>query len=202
MYQQGHFSPALQRFQKALATNPDNPDAYYNLARTTHHLAKQRNDQDAYDQAETLYNQCLDLDGAHVDCYRGLAVLLVETDRPDRAFKLLENWALLNPTSSDPRVELARLYDEFGETETAKMHLNEALTINQYDPRAWAALGRIRDDRGEYDQALANYRRALNLNQFQPALAERVATLSRSLHEDIGIGGPGGTRTVSNPVRR
>jgi tetratricopeptide (TPR) repeat protein len=200
LYQQGSFNPAMQRFQKALAANPDNPDTYYNLARTEHHLASQRNDTEAYDRAEMLYNQCLDLDENHVDCHRGLAVLLAETERSNRAIKLMQNWARANPTSSDPRVELARLYDEFGETETAKMHLNEALSLNQYDHRAWAALGRIRDEEGEHEQALADYQWALHLNQFQPAVAERVATLSRSMRADRSIAGPGGTRTVANPA--
>lgn len=200
LYQQGNFNPALQRFQNALAANPDNADAYYNLARTTHEMAKRQGDQEKYDQAETLYNQCLDLNEDHVDCHRALAVLLVETDRADRAFKLMENWTMSNPQLAEARVELARLYDEFNDHETATHHLNEALTIDQYNPRAWAALGRHRDERGEYEQALVNYQRSLQL-RFQPKLAERVAQLNRTLRGDVGGVTPGGTRTVSNPMR-
>jgi Tfp pilus assembly protein PilF len=200
LYQQGNFDLALQRFQQALETYPDSPDAYYNLARTMHSKATATRDPEAYDQAETLYNQCLDVSENHVECYRALAVMLVETGRSDRAFKLIENWARKNTTSAEPRVELARLYEEFGDTETAKVHLNEALEIDPHDHRAWVALGRIRDDEGEVEQALANYQRALQLNPLQPNVASRIASLNRARH-DIAITAPGGTRTVSTAIR-
>jgi tetratricopeptide (TPR) repeat protein len=200
LYQQGQYSSALQSFQEALAANPANADAYYNMASTMHRMGIQNNDREALAQAETLYNQCLDMDGNHVDCHRGLAVLLVETDRADRAFNLLKNWVTAAPTLADARVELARLYDEFGDAETARLQLNQALMLDQLNHRAWAALGRLRERSGDYEQALANYQRSFQLNQRQPQVAQRIATLNRSLAGGTGISGTGDTRTVSNPV--
>ena len=101
LYQQGQFGPALQEFQQAVATHPKNADGYYNMAATLHKMGTQSGDRDLLNQAETLYNQCLDLDADHTDCHRGLAVLLVETERPDSAFTLLKNWAAANPDRSD-----------------------------------------------------------------------------------------------------
>lgn len=201
LYQQGNYESAMQRFQQALATNPDNPDSYYNLARTLHSKAAVTQDQEVYDQAETLYNQCLDVGEDHLDCYRALAVLLVETGRSDRAFDLIENWARRNPEIAEPRIELARLYEEFGDPETAKVHLNEAIEINPHAHRAWLALGQIRDADGEIDQALANYHRALQLQPLQTNVANRIATLNRARHSDFGVANPNGTRTVSNASR-
>ena len=203
LFEQGQYSGAMQQFQQAIASDPKNPESYYNLAATVHKLGKERNDPKLLEQAESLYNQCLDLDSNHVDCHRGLAVLLVETDRPDRAFALLKNWAVANPQLADARIELARLYDEFGDPETAKMHLNQAVMIDQHDARAWAALGRLREQSGEYQQALANYQRSVQLNQFQPAVTERIAAINKSFQGDVGAPNPNGTRTVSNttPVR-
>ena len=169
LFQQGQYQPALQEFQKALSSDPKNADACYNMAATTHRMGAQKSDQKMLAQAETLYNQCLDLDPKHADCYRGLAVLLVETGRQDRAFNLLKNWASADPKSADARIELARLYEEHGDFETAKVHLNQAILADQNSARAWAALGRLRERVGDYPQALANYQRSWSLNPRKPA---------------------------------
>ena len=96
-HNQGLYTDALQQFQTALTSDPSNPDAYYNLAATYHKVAVAGKDQRLIEQSESLYNQCLDLSPNHVDCHRGLAVLLAETGRPDSAMRLLKNWAAANP---------------------------------------------------------------------------------------------------------
>jgi len=200
LYQQGQYQGALQEFQKALSSDPKNADAYYNLAATVHRMGVQTSNQQLLTQAETLYNQCLDLDANHTDCYRGLAVLLVETGRQDRAFNLLKNWASASSASADARIELARLYEEYGDLETAKVHLNQAILADQNSARAWAALGRIRERLGDYSQALANYQRSWNLNSAQSGVAERIAVLNRSLPAAPGSAAPDATRTVVSPT--
>jgi len=197
LYQNGNYDVAMQNFQKAVATDPTNADGYYNMACTMHRMGIARNDQTTLNQAETLYNQCLDLDPNHADCYRGLAVLLVETGRSDKAFNLLKNWAVRSPKEADARVELARLYEEFGDPEAAKAYLTEAVGLDQYNSRAWNALGRLREQGGDYSQALANYQRSYSLNPFQPEIMERMAALNRTMASQSGTLPPGDTRTVN-----
>lgn len=197
-YQQGQYEVAMQRFQQAVTTDPKNADAYYNMAATVHRMGTARNDQNLLGQAETLYNRCLDEDENHTDCHRGLAVLLAETGRSDRAFNLLKNWAIRSPQLADARIELARLYEEYGDADTAKVHLIEALKINQDSERALNALGRLREQSGEYAQALANYQRSYGLNRFQPHTAERIAALNHTLSGGASPTRPGGTRTVDS----
>jgi tetratricopeptide (TPR) repeat protein len=197
-YQQGQYPAALQRFQQAVAADPANADAYYNLAATVHRMGVQSGDRQALSEAEKLYNECLNHSPNHVDCHRALAVLLVETDRSDRAFALLKNWAVRSPQLADSRIELARLYHEFGDRETAKLHLDEAIRIDHQNPRAWAALGRLREDAGDYQLAMENYQRSLSLNTFQPGVAARVADLRRTTGGGPIVTPPGGTRTVDS----
>lgn len=197
LYQQGQYQAALQEFQKAAASSPTNPDSYYNMAATMHRLGSQQNDKALLAQAETLYNQCLDLSPDHVDCHRGLAVLLVETDRQDRAFNLLKNWATRSPQLADARVELARLYEEFGDMETAKLQLYQAVQLDPNHQRALMALGRQREKAGDLQQALANYQRAYSLNNMQPQLAERIASLQRTIAGQAPGTTAGGTRLVN-----
>lgn len=202
-FQSGNQQVALQQFQQAVAQNPTNPDAYYNLAATLHRLGSQTNNQDMLRQAEGVYNQCLDLNENHVDCRRGLAVLLAESDRANSAFTLMKNWAAARPDLADPKIELARLYEEFGDAESAKLHLNQAVMIDPRAARAWAALGRIREQAGETEQAVANYQQSLAANPNQPLVGNRLAALQRNYVPNWNSTSPlspYGTRTVTNPA--
>ena len=181
MHQQGSYPQALQKFQQALYSDPNNADAYYNMAATYHRMGKLSNNRIELDQAEGYYNQCLDRDPNHVDCHRALAVLLVEENRSEEACRLIERWADRNPSLADPKVELARLFEEFGNKEAAKQHLVDALAVNPYDSRALAALGRIHEEMGNPEQALTVYQRSLWYDHLQPEVSARVAALQSAL---------------------
>ena len=200
LHQQGQYTAALQQFQQVVAEDPTNPDGYYNLAATTHRLAKQRNDQSLFRNAEALYNQCLDHQPNHVECHRGLAVLLTDTQRSDRAFALLKNWASQNPYLSEPRVELARLYEEAGKPDTALKYLEDAVQQDANNSRAWLALARLRERSGDLTQALQNYQRALALNNTHPMIAERVAALSRQINSNLDAAATQAGVQIAHPL--
>jgi Tfp pilus assembly protein PilF len=201
LYEQGRYAEALQQFQVAQRTDPSNPDAYYNLGSTYHKMGVAQRDAKMIEQAESLYNQCLDLQPNHVDCHRGLAVLLAESNRPDSAMKLLKNWAAANPNMADPRIELARLHQEFGLPKVAEQYLDEALARNPNDHRAWSARGQMREATGDLNQALQNYQQSLAINSLQPDLYQRVASLNVKIAQNTMSGGsqPQGGWTVHNP---
>ncbi|TWT83197.1 tetratricopeptide repeat protein [Planctomycetes bacterium CA13] len=182
LYEQGQYTGALQSFQKVIETDPQNADGYYNLAATTHRLGNQRGQVELLEQAESLYNQCLDHDPNHVECHRGLAVLLMDTGRTDRSFALMKNWASQNPNFAEPRVELARLYEESGDPTTALKYLEDSVQIDANNSRAWLALGRMREQSGDLQQALRNYQHSLAINGMQPDAAARVAAINQQLN--------------------
>ncbi len=198
MFDQAYYQGAQQRFQQAIQTDPNNPDGYYNLARTYHQLGKLHNQPADFQQAESYYHQCLDHDPNHQDCYRALAVLLTEQGRNGDAFKLMEGWAARNPSSAAPKIELARLYEESGNRDAAKNQLIEAVTVDPANARALAALGKLREDTGDTVQALANYQRSLQLDPNQPQIASRIGTLSGTAASAITA--PGGTRLAAAPA--
>lgn len=206
LYQQGQYTAALQEFQKAVASDPTNADGYYNLAATTHRLGLQRQDGALVSQAEALYNQCLDHAPNHVECHRGLAVLLVDSGRPDRAFALLKNWAAENPQFAEARIELARLYEEANEPRTALKYLEDAVQLDANNPRAWLALGRLRERDGDLAQALQNYQRSHAVNPMQPMVAERIAALNRQISSQhdasLSAGGTRLAQPLSSPPNR
>jgi tetratricopeptide (TPR) repeat protein len=201
LYQQGYYAQALQNFQKATATDPKDADALYNQAATYHRLGKLNNRKEDLAQAESLYNQSLDHNPNNKDCYRALAVLLVDENRNDEAQRLLQGWATRSPTSAEPKVEMARLSEDLGDKQSAKTYLTEALAINPYEPRALAALGRINEETGNMQQALVDYERSLQYDRFQPELASRVSSLKASMGALVpNVTPPGGSRVVTTPT--
>jgi tetratricopeptide (TPR) repeat protein len=199
LYQLGNYQQAADQFQRAIASDPKSATSYYNLAAALHKTGKLAGRPQDLAQAERLYNQCLEHDPNHSECYRGLAVLLGETGRQDAAYRLLEGWAARSPQLADPRIELARLLEESSNSEQASARLVEALAIDPHNSRALTALGRLREVSGDRAQALANYQRSLSVNRFQPEIAARVAALQAAgagLPASPLVTPPGGTRTA------
>ncbi|HEY2761901.1 MAG TPA: tetratricopeptide repeat protein [Pirellulales bacterium] len=200
LFSQGYYDAAAQRFRQAMQANPNDADSYYNLAAYYHREGKLQQRPVDLAQAESYYRQCLDHNANHIECRRGLAVLMVEQGRQDEAFGMLQDWSTQNPSLPAPKIELARLYEEFGDKQNATGRLTDALAISPNDPRALAALGKLREDQGDTSQALANYQRALAVDRFQPELANRVAAL-----QGAGVNPPAyapaaaGTRLVAAP---
>jgi len=199
LFQLGQYNQAIQRFQEAIAANPTDADGYYNLASTYHRLGKANNNSTQLKQAEDLYHQCLEIQNNHTDCYRALAVLFVEKGKPELAFRVLEDWSVRSPNLVDPKIELARLYEEFGDVGTAKTHLEEAIVADTSNARAWSALASLREKSGQYSQALANYQRSYELNNLQPGVAQRIASLNAGLRTTTGAVNHGSTRMVTQP---
>jgi tetratricopeptide (TPR) repeat protein len=197
LFRQGYYDGAAQRFQQALYVDPGNADSWYNLAATYHRVGKlHRRDADLQ-QAESLYYQCLQRNPNHQESYRGLAVLLADRGRSDEAFRVVQSWADRSPSLSAPRVELARLYQEAGDRDTAKVRLLEAVTLNPTDSRALAALGKLREESGDTSQALADYQRSLWQDRYQPEVAARVAALQTNVYAGQFATQPGGSRMAA-----
>jgi tetratricopeptide (TPR) repeat protein len=205
LFEQTRVQDAMQEFQRAIDHDPNSADGYYNLGACYHRLGGVNNRASDLAQAERYYYLCLDRDPEHRECYRGLAVLLIQQNRAEEAFRLLQGWADRRPNSPDPKVELARLHEESGDRDRAKQFLADALLADASNARALSALGRIREQEGDQVQALSNYQQSLRANQFQPEVAARVAALQSSMTGGyLGSPSTGGSQTVSRapgPVR-
>ena len=176
-FELGNYQGALHSFQLALQTNPSNADAHYNVGRTLHHIGKAaRNDQQLA-QAEQAYRTALGLNPSHQPAYRGLSVLLAENKRTPEAFALLRHWGVMQPQSAEPKIELARLYVDQGNRQTATQVLSDALLLDNDNDRALRALGTLREESGDLRQAAHDYQRSLQINPMQPDLANRLAQI-------------------------
>ncbi len=204
LYQQGRYAEALQQFETARQTNPTDPDALYNLASTYHQMGIANKDSKLLEQAESTYNQCLDVSPNHIECHRGLSVLLVQTNRSDRAFDFLKRWNAQAPGLADARLELSRLHYEFGQTKLAEQYIDEALAMNPVNYKAWTAKGRMRESANDYAQAMKNYQQSLAINQSQPDVVQRMGALQVKMASAAAPGSPysgaPGTITTQAPT--
>ena len=139
-YQSGQYTQAINQFQQALQANPRDSNAYYNLAASYYSLGKQSKNSQWLQQAEQLYRQSISLNDQHVDAHRGLSALLIETGREKFAFHLLNDWKARYPNSAQPTIELARVYQEYGDNRRATDLLADAIRIDSGNVRALKAM--------------------------------------------------------------
>jgi tetratricopeptide (TPR) repeat protein len=184
-FEAARYDEAIKSFQTALNRNPNDASAYYNLAATYQMLGKQSRNPQMFATAEQMYNRSIALDPRYTDAHRGLAVLLCETGRTDAAFDLMKTWQARTPTSADPYIELARLYQEHGDRNQAIQNLTSALALDASNARALTAMATIREQNGELQLALDNYLRAYQDSPNQPAVAAKIAQLQQQLQLPI-----------------
>jgi len=199
-YGQAQYDNALTSFQSALKTNPNDSNILYNIAATYHQSARvslrtghAAAAQQQYGQALQYYQLCLANNTNHVDAYRGLATLYMDCQNAQSAFTLLIDWYNANPVSVEPKIELARLYQEFtqicmlqGRTEVAQQYrdtpeklLQQALAIEPTNYRALRALGYLKEQNGDIAGAVTEYQRSLQAYPHQSDLESRVTALTQ-----------------------
>ncbi len=197
-YETGQFTVAVNEFQKAIQLNPRSADAYYNLGASYYAMGKQSRNEQWLKQSEQLYRQAIALNDQHVDAHRGLAAMLIETGQEKFAFDLMNTWKNRYPNSTEPTIELARLYQEYGDNRRATDLLADALRIDGQNVRALKAMGHIRDVQGQTQLALDNYYRVLQLDNRQTDVANRVTVLQTQLAQ---LPGGAGANSPANQPR-
>ena len=199
-YGQARYDAALTAFQSALKANPNDPNALYNVAAAYHQSAKASlvsgqaaAAQQQYEQAAQYYQLCLAKNANHADAYRGLAALYMDCQNADAAFQLLIGWSQANPASAEPKLELARLYQEFaqicmiqGRTDVAQdcrkaseQLLQQVAAAEPTNYRALRAWGYLQEQSGDMTGAVDKYRRSLQAYPQQKDIEERIAALTK-----------------------
>lgn len=197
---QQRYAEAMTAFTAAQNTDPTNPDVYYNIAATYHQSGKvslQQGQtavaQQQYESAIQNYKLCLAKNPNHTAAYRGLATLYMECQNADAAFQTLIDWQNVNPVSPEPKIELARLYQEFAQIclvqrrddvakecqDAAVKLLQSAAVTDPANYRVLRALGYLKEQNGDIAGAAADYQRSLQSNPNQKDLSDRLAALQR-----------------------
>ena len=177
----GDSQRAEDMFLRARSANPADADACYNLAILEHQRAKSCGNPDNFNRAEEYYRLALDRNPSHVDAYRGLATLYCDENRPDDAFALLENWNRQELGSVEPKIELARLYNEYNRVDQAEASLRQALAMDPQNVRALNSMAYVYEQKQMYAEASAMYCKSLQVLPTQTAINQRRAMLDQSM---------------------
>jgi Flp pilus assembly protein TadD len=147
--------------------------------------AAQRARQGEYEKARDIYRRVLELDPAHLNARRDLAMICVETGDNDKAKDYLIESLCLTPDDPWSLVVLANQYAKEDDHETAAKFVRRALELKPGDPWALNTLATALMEQGKQEEALKTYEEAIaNDASFAHAHYGRAIALIRMEHFD------------------
>jgi tetratricopeptide (TPR) repeat protein len=123
--------------------------------------AAQRARQGEYEKAKDIYRRVLELDPAHPNARRDLAMVCVETGDNDEAKDYLIESLRLAPGDAWSLVVLANQYAKEDDQETAAKFVRRALELKPGDPWALNTLATALMEQGKQEEALKTYDEAI-----------------------------------------
>ena len=189
-YKQGNYAMAAAEFEKAVASDPTNPDYIANLARTHYKMGDSRG-------AEQIYRRNLTTSPGHQPSYHGLADLMKGQGRQQEAMAMLTTWSATQPYVAESHLELAWMQRELGQQDAAGQSLLQALRANPGHPKALAHLGQHYQDAGQTRQAIAMYQQSLQSDWNQPHVHSRLSSAISSVGPSHPVNTPAMARGMA-----
>jgi len=163
-------------FERALALDPDNVDAFIGTAQVDAALGSTRLIDDPVKvlaAAEVALTKALLQVPNSAIAHHFMGVVQLYTKRPIQAIAEFERALVLNPNLAMARanIGLAKLFD--GRAEETERDVNEALRLSPRDQRAWVwmlFLGNAKMQLGMIEDAVKWYRRGIELNPNLPLM--------------------------------
>jgi serine/threonine protein kinase/Tfp pilus assembly protein PilF len=210
----GKHELALEEFQRALQLDPRNADAFLGMAQTYERMGRPSDAEESFQRAVALrpdfwngYNRLGDFYFRQRRFQDAAGQFQQAIDRtPDNAYAWLNLGAAYERLRRLPEAEqayrtslrfgpsyqgysnLSEVYRLRGDYAQAAQALEQALTVNDKDPRAWINLGNIyawmKQDaklRSAYVRALRLMEEAVKLNPQDPAARGAIASLYAAL---------------------
>jgi tetratricopeptide (TPR) repeat protein len=196
---EGAASKAIDRFRRALASDPGLVKARYNLAQALEqagNTAEARQEyehtlrlQPAFPEAENALanllmkmgdraaaaehqNAAIRLRPTYAEAYSNLGVLTADSGKLEQALGI-------NPAFEDAHINLALVLAAEGRIPDAIAHTRRALAFNEKNAVAHYNLGRLLHETGATAAAIAEYRRALGIRPDFPEALEMVRRSGR-----------------------
>ena len=179
-YTRGDYEQALSAFETAARLNPEDSEVYYNIASTYQRQALRYQQPALLTQAENYYRKSLEKNPSPettVCCYRGLATVLHQKKADAEALEALRGWEERNPTSIEPKLEIAYLLEAQGRYEEAGGAFEKIAAYAPGDYRAFYKLGLVNERLGKNQAALEQMKTASRLNPSDQEIAQKIAQL-------------------------
>jgi len=152
----GRFADAEAMYRRALAGDPNNPDALHLLGLT-------RREQGAAGEAAELIRRAIDAcDGGNALYFKSLAATLLVADQPEKAEAAARRALDFDADFAEALVVLGSALRTLDRLDEAEAALNRAIDLEADKPDAWTALGNVYVARGDDTAAAEAFRAALD----------------------------------------
>lgn len=112
--------------------------------------------------AQGIFENTIVIDPLFFPAYHNLARILIDTNRPDEAKKILDLAGERGTKDNDTNyTNIALLYLELGQTFSAEKYLKKSVEINPRNVSALSELGSLFFENGQYKQAIEYFTQAL-----------------------------------------
>jgi tetratricopeptide (TPR) repeat protein len=178
---EGKYEAAAAAFTKAVAADPADYTAHFNLA-----LAYSLLEED--DRGIAEYRKTLELQPGLYQAQLNLGILLIRQKKPAEAIPLLEDAAKQKPAEYRPRFYLAAAELGAGDAVQAAANYQTALEANAKSPEAQLGLARALAQQGKLADAAPHFRLAADLSpNYSDSLLELAALYEKAGQRDDAI---------------
>jgi Tfp pilus assembly protein PilF len=172
--EEGQYEAAAESFSKAIAADPNDYAAHFNLALAYSFLNK-----DVEGIAE--YRKVLELKPGLYEAQLNAGILLLRQKKPAEALPLLEAAAAQKTTEFRPRYYFAEAQLATGNAAKAEENYRAALEADEKSPGAHLGLGRALAQQGKLAEAAPYFERAAGLDSnYRDSLLELAALFEKS----------------------
>lgn len=171
---QGKATEALLHYNKALAMDPRNSEAYAGIGETNAELG---ND----DAAEAAYKKALELNPGYVAVFNNLGTFYLSKGRVAEAENMLREAVRLQPDFIDGHYNLAALLFVQKKFSDAKKEYGEILSMKPDEVSALVGLARIAFTEGERKEAVRLLGLALGIDKEDPGAVKLLLEIRKQL---------------------
>jgi tetratricopeptide (TPR) repeat protein len=174
----GDIEQAIEKYNRALASRPDYPEALYN--RGLAYLEKKDDE-----RAMNDFNRAIAVKPDYAEARVGLGNVYLNKDEDDKALEQYRLALKHNDKLPEAYINLGHVYVARGDAQSALQNYDKAIELNPRSHLAYVGRGVVYLERKEFDQALKDFNSALELkSDLFEALYNRGATY-------LARGGPG-----------
>jgi len=160
----------VEGLTRAVAANPDDPQAYVELG-WAYFMAGDGG------RAQTLFREALSLDPGHIPALLNMGILLAERKQYGDAKASFAKVVKINPGHEVARFNLGVIAIRERKYDSAIDELNHALRANPTSGDAWYYLGVAQEGKGDKKSAILSYKKA---TEFLPEHKEARMALAQA----------------------
>ena len=166
--QTGRIHEALITRQKTVELDPNDYEAYYNLANTLKELGR-------LEESEKNYRKAIKLNPEFVFGYCNMGVVLKGLGKLKEAEESFRKVISLDPNFTDAYTNLGNTLTELNKLEEAEIEYNKSLYLNPNSAETYNSLGITLQKSGKLKKAIDIFKRAIDL---KPSLTSAILNLS------------------------